>query len=233
MGDYETELKVAKFEVFVTEITQKMEAVKGSWFFKLLGVFYDIENVNDYAKIIMKKAYFGYVDGDFEAFYEGDYRNGAQLSYSNTNKRIEATKCIASYCKKNGNCKRVGYHLIFWALMVLAVDKTDASKHLSEICAVAKMIGITDEEMMDIVHIIKCLYLIKYRPYRDYNKSNYWLRKAAEEGDLDCMRALSNRYNNGCFGLPENHLDSYRWGNKYASGDGKVYKAYGEMSVSP
>lgn len=50
------------------------------------------------------------------------------------------------------------YTFIFWALMILTVDKTDAEEHLSLICDYAKMLDITEDEFDDIVRIVKFIY---------------------------------------------------------------------------
>lgn len=39
--------------------------------------------------------------------------------------------------------------------MILAVDKTDAEKHLSVICNFCVMFGITETEFEDLIHVVK------------------------------------------------------------------------------
>lgn len=48
--------------------------------------------------------------------------------------------------------------ILFWALTVLAVDDTDKEKRLSLICDFARMLKVTDDEMKDIVNVIKCVF---------------------------------------------------------------------------
>ena len=47
---------------------------------------------------------------------------------------------------------------MFWSLMILAVDDEDKEEYLSLICDFAKMLKISDEEMMDLVRIIQMIY---------------------------------------------------------------------------
>lgn len=73
---------------------------------------------------------------------------------------IAAAKAFVKFCRREYN-QNEGYKFIFWALMILAVDKTDAEEHLTLICDFARMLRITDDELEDIVHVIK---IILYEP---------------------------------------------------------------------
>lgn len=57
-------------------------------------------------------------------------------------------------CRRFENQKE-GYKFIFWALMVLTVDQSDAEEHLSLICDLANMLHITDDEFEDIIQVVK------------------------------------------------------------------------------
>lgn len=54
--------------------------------------------------------------------------------------------------------RKIAYKFIFWAMMVLSVDKTEKDEHLSLICDFARMLKITDDEMEDMLMVIKVLY---------------------------------------------------------------------------
>lgn len=55
-----------------------------------------------------------------------------------------------------GRCWRGdAYRFIFWAMMVLVVDDTDKEEHLSAICDFARMLRLTDDEVLDIANVIK------------------------------------------------------------------------------
>lgn len=43
-------------------------------------------------------------------------------------------------------------------MLVLTVDKTDEEEKLSLICDFSRMLKISDEEMMDILQVIKVIY---------------------------------------------------------------------------
>lgn len=60
-------------------------------------------------------------------------------------------------CRTTANSTE-GYKFIFWALMILTVDKADAEEHLALICDFAKMLGITEDEFEDIIQTVKIIY---------------------------------------------------------------------------
>lgn len=49
------------------------------------------------------------------------------------------------------------------------------------------------------------------KPYRNYERSYYWLKKAAEAGDYSSIHELGFRYAGGCFGVSENEAEARRW----------------------
>lgn len=53
--------------------------------------------------------------------------------------------------------KTGGYIFLFWSLMILTVDESQQDK-LPLICDFARMMNITDEEMMDLVNVIRYIY---------------------------------------------------------------------------
>ena len=78
-------------------------------------------------------------------------------SLDDDKEKISAVKDFVMYCKDNKN-RAEGYKLIFWSLMVLSVDDTDADDKLSLVCDIAKMLRISDDELTDIAYVIKCVY---------------------------------------------------------------------------
>lgn len=56
-------------------------------------------------------------------------------------------------------CQSVQF--IFWALMILAVDKNNYEEKLSLICDFARMFKLSDDEVLDIVKVIKKIFLIE------------------------------------------------------------------------
>lgn len=77
--------------------------------------------------------------------------------FNDAKKKIDASKEFVQLCRKSENVTE-GYKFIFWALLILTVDKTDAEEHLSLICDFAKMLRITDAEFEDIIHVVKTIY---------------------------------------------------------------------------
>ena len=61
------------------------------------------------------------------------------------------------YCRQSYNVTE-GYKFIFWALLVLSVDKSEAEEHLSLICDFAQMLHISDAEFEDVIQTVKIIY---------------------------------------------------------------------------
>jgi hypothetical protein len=114
-----------------------------------LALIYDYNQLNDYGKVIM----------DQSSLYITDWytRYGDINSLKDTKNKIEAAKELVRYCRMDVN-RKDAYNFIFWSMMALTVDKTDKEEHLSLICDFARMLKITDDEMVDILQVIKVLY---------------------------------------------------------------------------
>ena len=69
--------------------------------------------------------------------------------------RISKLKILISQVKKEHSYSIV---FIFALFMALAVDRTDYEKRLSTICDVAVMLDISDDEMADIVQVVRYVY---------------------------------------------------------------------------
>lgn len=122
-----------------------------------LSYIYDYSRLNSYGKIIVEllsenrlNKYVTYEDKEnFLHKYED-----LEYKLKEIKEFIEDFEYPSSYCRKNG----IKYQFIFWTLMVLTVDDTDKEEHLSLICDFAKMLEVSDEEIMDIVQIIRVIY---------------------------------------------------------------------------
>lgn len=115
-----------------------------------LQFIYEYNKCNIYAKIIMciSKYSFGTLNA----------RNDAYCNmFRDENKSIENAQKLARFCKKSTN-KKDWYKFIFWSLMILTVDKTDATEHLSLVCDFAAIFHITEDEFEDILRIVKIIY---------------------------------------------------------------------------
>lgn len=122
-----------------------------------LALIYDYEKCNEYAKVIMDKSTLL-----FPASYDESTDVWKEVyptydEFEEPKRRIEASKTLVQLCRDNENDTE-GYKFIFWALMILTVEKTDAEEHLALICDFAKMLKITEDDFYDIIQIIKIVY---------------------------------------------------------------------------
>lgn len=154
-----SDLRIVKFEVLINDIEKALngEVSKTSlvWAISMvliqpnaLDLVYDYEKLNNYGKII-------YDNAKIRVMKKDDYNE-----YENSNdikSKINKAKNLVSYCQTEGK-KSEGYKFIFWSLLILTVDKTDYEQHLSLICDFARMLKITDDEIRDILHVIKSIY---------------------------------------------------------------------------
>ena len=167
-NEYEVE-KMLKFKRFINKIYEETKIssylfLTKSTFMKSLPLsgliyIYDYNELNDYGKIIMDHELF-YEKSNIDKYIElcTKMKNNSQAKHDNFNTFIEDFNSLNKY----------KYEFIFWALMILTVDKTDAEKHLSIICDIAKMLNISNDEVKDITYIIKIVY--------NKNDSNYQLK---------------------------------------------------------
>lgn len=119
-----------------------------------LALIYDYDKCNEYAKVIMDVSTLVF-DEDGTDLWKKDYSTYEELE--DERKRIIASKELVRLCRKKIYATE-GYKFIFWALMILTVDKTDAEEHLALICDFAKMLRITEDEFEDIIQTIKIVY---------------------------------------------------------------------------
>lgn len=114
-----------------------------------LALIYDYHKLNDYGKTIMEQS----------SLYITDWNTkyGNVSSFEGIESKIKAAKELIRCCRMEENRKEA-YKFLFWAMMVLSVDKTDKDEHLSLICDFARMLKITDDEMVDMLQVIKVIY---------------------------------------------------------------------------
>lgn len=163
-------MRMAKYETMIEDINLIIK--KSIKIFGLLGVIgmggsstgntalaliYDYEKCNEYAKVIMDKStlLFNTSDDVTTDLWKKAYPTYDE--FKDAKRRIEASKKLVQLCRNTINATE-GYKFIFWALMILTVDKTDAEEHLALICDFAKMLRITEDEFEDIIQTIKIVY---------------------------------------------------------------------------
>lgn len=177
------DMRMAKFETLIEDInasiqhsTAKIYKLKGLLFpdighsllfskplsgITALALIFDYNKCNEYAKVIMDSAslYLNVADDkddkDAKDFWMQTFKN--YESFQNAKNRLDGTKKFVQLCRKFMNDVEK-YKFIFWALMILTVDKTDAENHLALICDFAKMLYITEEEFEDIIQTVKLIY---------------------------------------------------------------------------
>lgn len=153
-------MRMAKYETMIEDIDSNIrmpfeESPTGNN--TALALIYDYEKCNEYAKVIMDKSTLNYTK------FFGTYIDGWRKDYptydefKDPKKRIRASKDLVQLCRDTSTASE-GYKFIFWALMILTVEKTDAEEHLALICDFAKMFRITEDEFEDIIQCIKIVY---------------------------------------------------------------------------
>lgn len=102
-----------------------------------LGLIYDRCQLNDYGKVILDR------------IGEDSYQSVADLSIE---ERVKLALSFKEKCQE-GICDKCAF--IFWSLMLLTVDKTDQEERLSLICDYSRFLEISEEEMMNIIGLIR------------------------------------------------------------------------------
>ena len=165
-----SDMRMAKYETFIEDINSNIKKSEGLFGFMrmkkrnygaagntALALIYDYDKCNDYAKIIMDKStlLLNSSDNVYTDLWIRDYPTYEE--FKDTKRRIEAAKKLVQLCRTTENSTE-GYKFIFWALMILTVDKTGAEEHLALICDFAKMLKITEDEFEDIIQTVKVVY---------------------------------------------------------------------------
>ena len=171
------DMRIVKFKMMIREIFEDLgkrdltgnlgKAVwNGGYGSVWLSVIYDYDKLNSYGKIIMEQICEMDKDEtkDYEVFLHQKkfVENCKDMEY-----RMKAAKTLVVKLNKEDDGKEINFgkpkkiSFIFWSLMILAVDDADKEEHLSLICDFAKMLKISNAEMMDIVQVIRVIYHIE------------------------------------------------------------------------
>ena len=120
----------------------------------VLGLIYNYNELNDYGKVIMKHSRTYLTDNTpvSEIWREKDKNKGC---FSDFKEKLNAAKEFIKLCSKKNENIIESYKFIFWAMFILAVDKKDAEEKLSLICDFARLLNISDNEIMYIFMVIK------------------------------------------------------------------------------
>ncbi len=118
-----------------------------------LAFIYDYNKNNLYTRVIMRISRFSF-----------------QWESKDANKNTENLADFVQHCEVE---KR--YQFLFWALMIMTVDKADAEKHLSTICQFAEILCITEDELEDIIRIVNIIYNPnESQKFKTYNIPNFF-----------------------------------------------------------
>lgn len=165
------ELRLVKFQTLIEDISKTFS----SWYSNekqhpnlALRLIFDYDECNEYARIIIDKSLL-YFNRGFNVFFFDNLNIFASLcdNKCDTKTRISVSKEFVKICREEYYVPspRASYRFIFWALLVLTVDKNKAQEYLSLICDFAKMLKITNDEFEDIIYVIKCVYNVEDKNY--------------------------------------------------------------------
>lgn len=158
----EDEYRIAKFKVLIQKVDEfifdRLGYGYANYVCEGLRLIFDFQIMNKYAQLIKDCC------SNYSYYYENSIDNKISMI-------TEISKTLKTY--------NYGKTFLFWALMVLAVDDTDKEKHLSLICDFARMLEVTDDEMKDLVNVIKRIFKcgdyepiktqrVKYMFYSDF-----------------------------------------------------------------
>lgn len=170
------ELRLVKFQTLIENISKTFTKI--SWMNRnevqnpnlALRLIFDYDECNEYARIIIDKSLL-FIKEDIEGCYynyrcldEWDMFVSLSKAECDTKTRISASKLFVKLCREK-DVDQASYRFIFWALLVLTVDKNNAQEYLSLICDFAKMLEITNDEFEDIIYVIKCVYNVEDKNY--------------------------------------------------------------------
>lgn len=187
ISDDNDNIRIVKFKMIVEDIlktlgntclTGEPAIYSRSWYEDeqrvWLAVIYDYDKLNVYGKVIMD--YLGQLDGEKYSSV-ADRKRFMNLCKDDMEYRMKAAQSIIKDLNYTVEKECIKY-LIFWALMILTVDDTDKEEHLSLICDFAKMLKVSDEEIMDIVQIIRVIY---HKEEAGFKLRSYDVRKCFEK----------------------------------------------------
>lgn len=164
------ELRLVKFQTLIEDISKAIMKVDLGRIHRNLSLklIFDFDECNEYAKTILLKSSLYLYENPRSRLprWLDTWNKFASLRNANCDvkTRFSAAKLFIELCKYENN-KQACYKFIFWALLVLTVDKSKAQEYLSLICDFAKMLKITNDEFEDIIHVIKCVYNVEDKNY--------------------------------------------------------------------
>jgi|GEM_PF-1044077 len=149
-------IKLLKFETMIEDINKEIfeDNYKKSMNIALALIF-DYKQCNEYAKKIFEKSNLFFYSPNI---WEEEYTDIKLFNDIKT--KLEATKSFIQFSRSNyfGDGK---YIFIFWALMILVVDKYNVDEYFYTICDFAAMLQVTTKEFENIISIIKWIHKVE------------------------------------------------------------------------
>lgn len=137
-----------------------------------LAAIYDYDKLNDYGKAIIEQVSEMTEKDRCEDETSFSYKIKFVKNCQDMEYRMKAAEAIVTRLNRESQEFKLHVgrvfedllelHFMFWSLMILAVDDTDKEEHLSLICDFARMLKVSDFEMMDMVQIIRAICNIEW-----------------------------------------------------------------------
>ena len=144
-------MRMLKFETMIKKINKDLDiyglnrsATGNNLPLKLV---FNYSKLNEFGKKIIKITSFNLASNYNIEKWEKKY------SIIHEDNHVEAARDFIAL-----NEKGEALRFIFWALMILTVDDNDRDEKLTLICDFIKMLDITDEEVSDLINVIKMIY---------------------------------------------------------------------------
>lgn len=170
------EMRMAKFETLISDINEAIKKDRFGGFrsiFRMTGsmsilaagetnrttplyLIFEPEKTNDFVSVICKKAKFE-ISGNSDSYEDPWASKYGTQTLDDAKTKIEAAKDFVKYCRDEQN-RPEAYKFIFWSLMIISVENENSDEWLSLICDFTRMLRISDDELMDIIYAIKCIY---------------------------------------------------------------------------
>lgn len=164
-NDERENMRILKFKTLIEDISGRL-TIRRTGFLaaipfnrskrKCLPLIFNCEDFNDYAKVIYDNSAIEISFSDDSEQSNFGKRFPSAEKFDDGKQKIDAGTALVR--KLNSPQKEEAYKFIFWSLMVLAVDDKNKDEYLSLICDYARMFKISDDEMKDMVNVIKYIF---------------------------------------------------------------------------
>lgn len=157
------DIRKSGFEDVKVGATEKLDANTHLFFNPALGLIYDYEKLNDYGKVIMDHSRLYITDGynSYKDIWTPKYQT--MNNFNDFKVKLDVSKEFIKLCRLNDNYGEA-HKFIFWAMLILTVDKNIQEEKLSLICDFTQMLKISYDEVLDILLVVKIvLHEEKYK----------------------------------------------------------------------